>query len=91
MLSRMVHSGDVTTWLVITAFLLVGFVVIDLQRRRRITRPWIGPPRSGSDSLQKLATHLTPGASVAGMILRWYCNRARNAPLRQRDSGGGVL
>lgn len=58
MLLLVVHWGDVARWLVISAPLLVGGVVLQLLQRQRMTRPWGRPVRSGHYSLRKLAAVL---------------------------------
>lgn len=58
MLSLVVHWGDMARWLVILAPLLIGGVVLRLVQRRRMTRPWGRPVRSGRYSLRKLAAVL---------------------------------
>src|SRR5260370_42449602 len=58
MLSLVVYWGDMVRWLVILAPLLVGGVALRLLQRRRMTRPWGRPVRSGRYSLRKLAAVL---------------------------------
>ena len=58
MLWLVVHWGDAARWLVISAPVAVGGVVIGLLRRQRMTRPWRRPVRSGRYSLRKLAAVL---------------------------------
>jgi uncharacterized Tic20 family protein len=57
-LSLVVHWGDMARWLVISAPLLVGAVVIWLLQRRRMSRPWGRPVHSGRYSLRKLGAVL---------------------------------
>jgi hypothetical protein len=71
MLSPVVHWGDVGRWLVFFAPLVVGGVVIRLQQRQRMARPWGRPVRSGRRySLRKLAAVLVIvliGDAAAGL------------------------
>jgi hypothetical protein len=75
MLSLVVHWGDMARWLVILAPLLVGGVALRLLQRRRMTRPWGRPGRSGPYSLRKLAAVLVivligdAAARLGGMVL----------------------
>ena len=75
MLSLVVHWGDMARWLVILAPLLVGGVALRLLQRRRMTRPWGRPVRSGPYSLRKLAVVLVivligdAAARLGGMVL----------------------
>ena len=75
MLSLVVHWGDMARWLVILAPLLIGGVVLRLLQRRRMTRPWGRPVRSGRYSLRKLAAVLVivlivdAAAWLGGMVL----------------------
>ncbi len=58
MLSLVVHWGNMARWLVILTPFLVGGVALRLLQRRRMTRPWGRPVRSGRYSLRKLAAVL---------------------------------
>ncbi len=75
MLSLVVHWGDMARWLVILAPFLIGGVALRLLQRRRTTRPWGRPVRSGRYSLRKLAAVLVivligdATARLGGMIL----------------------
>jgi hypothetical protein len=74
MLSLVVHWGDMARWLVMLAPLLVGGVALQLLQRRRMTRPWGRPVRSGPYSLRKLEGHgwpqrLSPGWAIGAWLV----------------------
>jgi Domain of unknown function (DUF4328) len=67
MLALVVHWAGVARWVVILAPLLVGGVAIQLVKRRRMTRPWGGPARSG-----RLSPGWAIGAWFVPVINFWF-------------------
>jgi hypothetical protein len=75
MLPFVVHWGDVARWLVISAPLLVGGVVIQLLKRRRMTRPWGRPVRSGHRNRERGRSAALRGHVEAGVCLKTTLDR----------------